>query len=107
MAKFRIRTYTKYTTWFLTDDEEYLEMGAQWIHGEVENVVFKIASARALYLRSNLTMNSDLIFARSSGEILRKEMGDRLQNIMNTMSENFSVTELRPYQSSGDFFVAK
>uniref|UniRef100_A0A182K325 Amine oxidase domain-containing protein n=1 Tax=Anopheles christyi TaxID=43041 RepID=A0A182K325_9DIPT len=82
-----------------------VELGAQWCHGEVGNVVYQLASVYPTLLKSSIIADEDAVLIRSSGAPVPEAVADRLQ----TMAEGIIESEQRDSfaGSLGDFFTQK
>ncbi|KAK7576509.1 hypothetical protein V9T40_012795 [Parthenolecanium corni] len=78
----RIHTYK------LPDDEDgYIELGAQWIHGEEKNIVYNLASQKDLTQHIGCGIHN-MMLVRSSTEVLDFEISTLL---MEKFSENLGI----------------
>ena len=81
-----------------------LEMGAQWIHGERDNAVYELASARGFSCDS--TAFDTITYARSSGEIIEPELTSKLLEICgNLLEPQLSENTLKSFQNCGEFYI--
>uniref|UniRef100_A0A182UVE1 Amine oxidase domain-containing protein n=1 Tax=Anopheles merus TaxID=30066 RepID=A0A182UVE1_ANOME len=82
-----------------------VELGAQWCHGEVGNVVYQLASVYPGLLKSSIIADEDAVLIRSSGARVPEAVADRLQ----TMAEGIIESDQRDSfaGSLGDFFTQK
>jgi len=81
-----------------------LEMGAQWIHGKTNNVVYGLASAR--HLTCDSTAFDRIIYTRSSGEIIEPEVTCRMLEICgNLLEPQPSEDALKSFRNCGEFYV--
>uniref|UniRef100_A0A182V8X6 Amine oxidase domain-containing protein n=1 Tax=Anopheles merus TaxID=30066 RepID=A0A182V8X6_ANOME len=82
-----------------------VELGAQWCHGEVGNVVYQLASVYPGLLKSSIIADEDAVLIRSGGARVPEAVADRLQ----TMAEGIIESDQRDSfaGSLGDFFTQK
>ena len=78
-------------------------MGAQWIHGEKDNVVYELASNR------NYTCDSSvfdrMICSRSSGEVIDQELADKLVEISSKVREKYPENDVSAFKNCGEFYM--
>ncbi|XP_055628221.1 spermine oxidase-like [Toxorhynchites rutilus septentrionalis] len=80
-----------------------VEMGAQWVHGQKNNVVYELAGPLGLLESSVVGRNN--IYIQSSGEIVPTEISDRLMSLADGIvgSEEFASYN----GTMGDFVTAR
>ncbi len=84
-------------------DDGFVEIGAQWIHGEENNVVYEMASPRNLL--SSSVVSNNVMFVRSSSEILHESISDTLFTGVEKIQTKDGVDFSGQCQSSGHFFI--
>ena len=90
-----------------------VELGAQWIHGEKDNVVYEVARSLGFLPSddSGSIEEREAIIIDSEGEVVRDE--GRLTQMMMIISsveeemEKFTVTELMKYENLKDYYEAR
>lgn len=83
-----------------------VDMGAQWCHGEKDNVVFELSNKFKVF-ESATTKYDKFLFIRSNGEWIKSEIGDKLMAIGISLVEDYKE-ELKTYQGSlGSFIIEK
>lgn len=83
-----------------------VDLGAQWCHGEKDNVVFQLGSRHDL-LSSASTKYDDFLCIKSSGEVVDESVSKRLTELAISTVECYK-DELEVYQGSlGTFIVEK
>ena len=78
-------------------------MGAQWIHGEKNNVVYELASARKLACDPTPPL-STIMFARSSGEVLEPQLANKLSKIFEELLQH-PRNDAKSFRNCGEFYV--
>ena len=81
----------------------YVEMGAEWIHGEVGNVVYGLASARNLARDAPSELLTE-IFVRSNGEVIEQQIAQRMTEISNE-ALLADAEAAKGFMTGGEFFV--
>ena len=81
----------------------YLEMGAEWMHGEVGNVVHGLASARNL-ARDAPSETLSEIFVRSNGEVVGEQMTHRMMEMSNEV-QSVDAEAAKGFKNCGEFYV--
>jgi len=86
-------------------DSGVLELGAQWVHGEVGNVVSSMAHKYGLLTASG-TGILDTPFIDSTGKIVDQEVSEKMIGILSLihMSGDMMLKEFKG--SLGDYFTA-
>ncbi|CAK9807642.1 Peroxisomal N(1)-acetyl-spermine/spermidine oxidase, partial [Anthophora quadrimaculata] len=85
--------------------DNVVELGAQWVHGELGNIVFNLASQHKLLDSSKCFNDFDAhIFVTANGEILPKEETVETLRRYYDISENIS-DEVYDAESYGEYFV--
>lgn len=80
-----------------------LEIGAQWIHGEEDNAVYKLASERNLTCDSTSFRGN--LYVRSSGEIIDENLTSKLHRIYRTTMLEMDVDDdLGSFANSGELY---
>lgn len=87
-------------------DEGFLELGAQWIHGEEQNAVFEMISSRDLHQHSPINF-FDMEFARSSSQLIHRKIANELIEKFNQIRHDVDMDELNKFKTSGDYFKHK
>ncbi|XP_055531184.1 peroxisomal N(1)-acetyl-spermine/spermidine oxidase-like [Wyeomyia smithii] len=83
--------------------ENVIDKGAQWCHGEKQNVVFELASPLGL-LESSIIGGNNLLI-QSNGEIVNQALSDRLMQMAGEIAES---EELETYGGTfGDFVTER
>lgn len=82
----------------------FIELGAQWVHGEGKNVVFELMSGRDLLHSEGLPF-TDFEFVRSSSELVDRKMSDQLYDIFRDVQKCVEGFDLKKFKHSGDFFM--
>ncbi len=83
----------------------FVELGAQWIHGEESNVLFEMASSHNMHRHSSVTCFDNLQFVRSSSEMLNQNVRDRLWNGFKSIRKSVNRVHLKQFKSSGHYFL--
>lgn len=85
--------------------DNVVELGAQWVHGEHENIVFDLASPHKLLDSSKCFNDFDKhIFVTANGEILSKKESVEAFKIYYDISENISDS-IHNAESYGEYFI--
>lgn len=85
--------------------DNVVELGAQWVHGEQENVVFDLAYPHKLLDSSKCFNELDRhLFVTAKGEILSKEESIETLKIYYDISENIS-DDIHNSESYGEYFI--
>lgn len=83
-----------------------VDLGAQWCHGQVDNVVHELGSKCNVFA-SNTAKYDGSKFYQSDGTELSSEIGDQLMGLVIAIVEEFK-DEMQRYQGSlGNFIVEK
>lgn len=83
-----------------------LDLGAEWVHGEDGNAVYKMASQYDLLYRSESPFETSTIY-RSDGKPYNRDMAAELLVILDDIVDN-RANEIKAYNGSlGDFFVER
>jgi len=86
-------------------DNGVLELGAQWVHGEVGNVVSSMAHKYGL-LTASVTGILDTPFVDSTGKIVDREVGEKMIGILSLIHMS-GDTMLKEFKGSlGDYYTA-
>jgi len=82
-----------------------LELGAQWVHGEVGNVVCSMAHKYGLLTASD-TEILDSLYIDSTGKIVDQEVSEKIMGILTLIQES-GDTMLKEFKGSlGDYYTA-
>ncbi|XP_076759373.1 peroxisomal N(1)-acetyl-spermine/spermidine oxidase [Xylocopa sonorina] len=85
--------------------DNIVELGAQWVHGENENIVFDLASPHQLLASSKCFNDIDShVFVTAKGELLPKNESIEALKIYYDISENITNT-IHDAESYGEYFV--
>jgi hypothetical protein len=83
-----------------------LDLGAQWVHGEVGNVVFSMANKYGLLTESG-TEILDAPYIDSTGKIVDQEVAKKIIGILSLIHKN-GDTVLKDFRGSlGDYYIAE
>lgn len=84
----------------------YIDIGAQWIHGEEGNVVFEMASAKNLVSDRRETMQQFInsTFITSSGREIKSESLQEYLNIAYSVLDDSPNDDLERFMSLGELF---
>lgn len=83
-----------------------VDMGAQWCHGEKDNVVFELANKLNVFSSASTKYN-EFELRQSDGTIVNREKGNLLAELAMSLVECYKG-ELKDYQGSlGHFIVNK
>lgn len=78
-------------------------MGAEWVHGEKDNVVYEMASQYSLLYKPESPFEKSLIY-RSNGKAIDKELSEKLIDIMDEIIDG-NPEEIKAYNGSlGEYF---
>ena len=84
-----------------------MELGAQWVHGEEGNIVYKLASPHKLLDSSKCFNEYDKhVFITAKGEIFSKKESAEAFKIYYDISENIS-DDVYNSESYGEYFMNK
>ncbi|XP_037036759.1 spermine oxidase-like [Bradysia coprophila] len=83
-----------------------LDMGAQWCHGEVGNVVYEMAKGKDLLSTHVVDVSVGNLF-RSNGEAIPKEIASKLNAVGHGIDSGFSEEQIVYNGSMGNFFADK
>jgi len=78
-------------------------MGAQWIHGEQDNVVNELAIAHKLACDPAAHFSS-IIFARSTGKLVEPKLASIMHQVQQKMLEPIK-SGTKSFKNCGEFFV--
>lgn len=82
--------------------DNFVDLGAQWVHGEIDNVVYEIVRDRD-WLETTGEIYQTYECIRSNGELVPTEIVERLKEILRYILENNSE-DLALYEGSlGDY----
>lgn len=97
-----------YTLLFFFLGNKVLELGAEWVHGEKDNIVYELASPFNLVSNEmDLSFFSKTSFYTSSGTQIDKKLSETLNNIYNSIVY-FNSDNLKGYQGSiGEYFKVR
>ncbi|XP_078033301.1 uncharacterized protein LOC144468047 isoform X2 [Augochlora pura] len=85
--------------------DNVVELGAQWVHGEKENVVFELASPENLLDSSRCFNNLNAhVFVTAKGVILSQEESSETFKMYHDISENVTE-EINNVNSYGEYFI--
>lgn len=86
--------------------ENVIELGAQWCHGEENNIIYSLAAPHNL-LESSTNINDPTkhIFVNSLGEVLSRQESLEIQRIYYKISDTLDKVNHKPESSYGDYFV--
>nr|CAI5835227.1 unnamed protein product [Callosobruchus analis] len=65
--------------------EGFVDLGAQWIHGETGNIVYEMVKHLDLVSKSHNDYSKDFTFYLSTGKTVDKHITDKLYNILATI----------------------
>lgn len=83
-----------------------VDLGAQWCHGEKDNVVYELGNRHDLF-SSATTKYDDFLCIKSSGKVVDSSISKKLTEMAISIVECFTE-ELKAYQGSlGTFIVEK
>lgn len=84
-----------------------IEMGAQWIHGEKDNVVHDLASARKLTHDPVTSPDHNIIYARSSGEFIEPQLKNKLFKLLRKRILAFECTkdDIKSFKNYGELYA--
>ncbi|CAG0914238.1 unnamed protein product [Notodromas monacha] len=85
--------------WTVPDGDHVVELGAQWIHGEVGNSLFDFSSARGLIDTESVSYEAEGLFYTSSGEQLNNDIVDRAQAVIRKAYDQCSKFSREPEES--------
>ncbi|XP_058791609.1 spermine oxidase isoform X2 [Phymastichus coffea] len=86
--------------------ENILELGAQWCHGEENNIIYSLASPHNLLeSSSNINNPSKHIFVNSLGEVLSEQESVEIIRIYNKIADMAKEIDYKPGTSYGDYFT--
>ncbi|KAJ9592066.1 hypothetical protein L9F63_001405, partial [Diploptera punctata] len=84
--------------------DSVLDLGAQWVHGEVGNVVYAMAKEHDLITTSQTQM-ADTVYIESNGKIANEEASERIINILSIIHKA-GDTLLKDFNGSlGDYYT--
>ncbi|XP_021918923.1 spermine oxidase-like isoform X2 [Zootermopsis nevadensis] len=84
-------------------EDAVLDLGAQWVHGEVGNVVFYLANKYGLLTESN-TRILESPYIDCTGKIVDQEVADKIIRILSFIHKN-GDSVLRDFEGSlGDYY---
>lgn len=84
-----------------------MELGAQWVHGEEGNIVYKLASPHKLLDSSKCFNEYDKhVFVTAKGQIFSKKESTEVFKIYYDISENIS-DDIYNSESYGEYFINK
>ncbi|PSN36043.1 hypothetical protein C0J52_21842 [Blattella germanica] len=83
---------------FCCSGRDYVDLGAQWVNGEIGNVVFEMASPNNLIVKDIY----DRVYIEPSGNVINRADGDKLTQILEDVVD--SVRLLNYTGSVGDYF---
>lgn len=87
-------------------DDNVLELGAQWVHGEEKNVVYELASPHNL-LHHDLF--PEKVFVNAKGDVIPSNESAPVMELYHKISDDIeSRTDvIPPHTSYGEYFVTK
>ncbi len=85
----------------------FLEMGAQWIHGEIANVAFKLADQAGLVDNSKHEEDFDEKMSLENQGPIRDRFAEKLWAIKDDIEEESEGFEAKPGLSYGQYFDQK
>ncbi|XP_014205598.1 spermine oxidase-like isoform X2 [Copidosoma floridanum] len=86
--------------------DNVVELGAQWCHGEVNNIVYKLASKHNLLASSkNINDHTKHIFVNSLGEVLSQQETVEILRIYEKICDEEDEVDVEPGTSYGDYFT--
>ncbi|XP_011311148.1 spermine oxidase isoform X2 [Fopius arisanus] len=94
---------------FTTDfADNVVDLGAQWVHGEVDNIVHDLAKEHKLLESSyNLNDTNRHVFVDATGQLLSQTESSKIWALYYTIS-NAEEEELTQHEGShGDFFIRR
>lgn len=86
--------------------ENIIELGAQWCHGEENNIVYSLAAPYNLLESSkNIHDHTKHIFVNSNGEIVSERETVEILQIYYKIIENADEVDHKPGTSFGEYFT--
>ncbi|CAL8109981.1 unnamed protein product [Orchesella dallaii] len=87
--------------------DHFIENGAQWVHGEDGNEIFKIANSLKLLdtEKNNIKFSSDSVFVTESGKVLDKPVHDNVTIILGKILDGPEDNEVEG--SVGDWAIKR
>ncbi|KAJ8686785.1 hypothetical protein QAD02_022579 [Eretmocerus hayati] len=88
--------------------DNIVELGAQWCHGEQNNVVYNLAAPHNL-LESSFNINDPTkhIFVNAAGEVASREESVEILRIYHKILDDAGDTNHKPGTSLGEYFTHK
>lgn len=87
-------------------DGNIIDLGAQWIHGEVDNAVFQLVKDTDLCNVAEVTFEN-MFFVHSSLGVLDQKVSERYLTLFNEVREEIDEENLPEFASSGHYFLHK
>ncbi|RZF43867.1 hypothetical protein LSTR_LSTR016249 [Laodelphax striatellus] len=81
------------------------DLGAQWVHGEKDNIVFEMASAADEVAGSEFNV-IEMLCANSSGQVIDMELSKQLYTVFYRIHEEYA-DEKNLQGSFGNYFIPK
>ncbi|XP_014236465.1 spermine oxidase-like [Trichogramma pretiosum] len=86
--------------------KNFIELGAQWCHGEKNNIVYDLASPHNLLESSkNIHDHSRHIFVDANGEVIPQNETKEIKRIYYKILDDASNTAHEPKTNFGDYFT--
>lgn len=82
--------------------DNVVDLGAQWCHGEKNNIVFDLAGRQNELLQHSEDYENKTQYIRSNGEILSEEISTRLQDIID---KNLGTQNLTSFKGPLGLFI--
>ena len=87
----------------LFSGDNVLDLGAQWVHGEVGNVVYAMAKQHDL-LKDSLTEMLETVYIESNGKLVNEDVSEKIINIL-SLIHIAGDTLLKDFKGSlGDYY---
>lgn len=86
-------------------DNTFIDLGAQWCHGENDNIVYTLAKDFNV-LGSSFCKYKNLNYYDSSGKMIDSELSKKFENILWEIQESYEMSN-ETEDSFGDYFKKK
>lgn len=87
-------------------EETFLDLGAQWCHGQEQNIVYQLVKDLNL-LETSFNNYRDNTFYNSNGKLIDKNVTDSLSEIAASIFEDCETMSTTKYDTYGDYFIAR
>lgn len=87
-------------------DNAFVDLGAQWCHGQDQNIVYQLVKDLDL-LETSFNSYRDNTFYNSNGKLIDKSITDSLSEVAASIFEDWESMTNTKYSTYGDYFISR